>query len=75
METAQGIKWARGTLGRQPAGNSDLYWCEVKDGPTYLRKRDESQCQLCNQPLFDGPNRHDFVVHIEKKVAAKAGAP
>jgi len=61
------IKWARGTLGRHPAGYSDIYWCEAKNGPTvYLRKGDESKCQLCGQRLADDPNRHDFVVHIEK---------
>jgi len=60
------MKWARGTLEPQPAGHSDIYWCEAKNGPTvYLRKDDESRCKLCGQRLFDDPNRHDFVVHIK----------
>ncbi|PYV79683.1 MAG: hypothetical protein DMG96_03315 [Acidobacteria bacterium] len=65
------IKWARGTLGRHPAGYSDIYWCEAKNGPTvYLGKGEEYRkayrCQLCGQRLADDEIRHDFVVHIEK---------
>jgi hypothetical protein len=70
------IQWAKGTLGRKPAGYSDIYWCEAKNGPTvYLRKDEESRCHLCNQRLFDDTNRHDFVVHVEYQTAkgAKAG--
>jgi len=69
--TAQAIKWTHGTLGRQPAGYSDVWWCFEKNGPTvYLEKGEEYRkayrCQLCGQRLADNPNRHDFVVHIEK---------
>src|SRR5207247_4345789 len=64
-------KWARGTLGRRAEGYSDIWWCEAKNGPTvYLGKGEEYRkayrCQLCGQRLVDDPNRHDFVVHIEK---------
>jgi hypothetical protein len=47
METTQEIKWARGTLGQQPAGYSDIYWCEAKNGPTvHLRKGDRLPCRF-----------------------------
>src|SRR5437667_12858099 len=71
VETAHAIKWTRGTLGRRPAGYSDIWWCEAKNGPTVYLGKDEEyrkayRCQLCGQRLADDPNRHDFVVHIEK---------
>ena len=70
METTQKIKWARGTLGQQPAGYNDIYWCEAKNGPTIPVRNEEVRCQLCGHRLVDDPNRHDFVVHSELELAS-----
>lgn len=70
METTQELTWARGLLGRQPAGHNDIWWCEAKDGPTIpISKGKEVFCHLCGQHLVDDKNRHDFAVHIEFKRA------